>query len=104
MTEHPFYCLGVIGELDVEIHDEHRLCHFACSTVAERMHAENDLLSQSATGLVVVVLGLRAKYYALRQALRQARNEIDAFRQRTKMGAIDVLNLHRYGRPPALES
>lgn len=33
-----------------------------------------------------------------RQALRQARSEIDAFRLRTKTGAIDVLNLHRCGR------
>lgn len=31
----------------------------------------------------------------LLQALLQARNEIDAFRLRTKSGAIDVLNLHR---------
>ena len=30
-----------------------------------------------------------------RQALRQARTEIDTLRQRTKTGAIDVLNLHR---------
>lgn len=29
------------------------------------------------------------------QALRQARSEIDAYRLRTKTGAIDVLNLHR---------
>ncbi|CAM9427033.1 unnamed protein product [Ectocarpus fasciculatus] len=34
-------------------------------------------------------------------ALRQARNEIDAFRLRTKTGAIDVLNLHRTTPNPA---
>lgn len=41
--------------------------------------------------------GCGRKMMLLQQALRQARNEIDAFRQRTKTGAIDVLNLHRYG-------